>query len=108
MPPVWDGLEDFLQARIDEDQKRAYTEADAESGPIPWHAARVAADGQLKKRLLEMHCPVRGLRVQHPICACCGDPESGQWVQVRWPCATIRALAMSHISHPDFREEWRS
>ncbi|MDJ0405865.1 DUF6221 family protein [Rhodococcus erythropolis] len=34
-------------------------------------------------------------------CETCGDST------VRWPCATIGALAAIFSDHPDFNEEWR-
>lgn len=34
-------------------------------------------------------------------CETCGDST------VRWPCATICALAAIYSDHPDFDEEWR-
>ena len=58
--------------------------------------ARVLAECEAKRRVVELHPE--------------GDHDCPGQDWTRWPpgpCLTLRALALPHADHPDFREEWR-
>lgn len=76
--------------------------------------ARVLADIEAKRRLLEMHRPVVLQRVvdggsldTQDVVACeyDTDPDGVDWVD--FPCETLHLLALPHAGHPDYREDWR-
>lgn len=68
--------------------------------------ARVLREVDAKRQLLALHAvdyrerPERVLgEVDDPFCAEC--------VGERYPCATIRLLALPYVDRPGYREEWR-
>ena len=111
-------LTEFLLARIAED------ESAVEDWPIdgPWGAhpdggmwvdsyarpiyaprARVLAEVEAKRRIVEdVHFDGSGDYVQ-PWCSTCSDDEN----LVDLPCQTLRLLALPYADHPDCDEEWR-
>lgn len=74
-----------------------------------WQPARVLAECEAKRRIVEMHradgAPVVDLLgMEYEFCWTCSD--SGPDAQA-WPCDTIKALAAVYADHPDYRDEWR-
>ena len=106
-------LAEFLLARIDEDSSLAYSaHKDAQTlGPITddlgadpddrrvrhmfrWSPARVLADCEAKRRIVEDYLGQLG------------SHQSG------WDARTprdhpLRALALPYADHPDYRDDWR-
>lgn len=60
-----------------------------------WDPARVLAECEAKRRIVERHHAAG----RSGLCDECH-------AQV-WPCPTLRALALPYADHPEFREEWR-
>ena len=99
-------LTEFLLARIGEDEETARTMAQIFGG-VDRHSglgspARVLAECESKRRIVEHHTPDRGGE-EFPLCAIC--TEVGPEAQ-GWPCLTLRALALPYASHPDYQQEW--
>lgn len=86
--------------------------------------ARVLADIDAKKRILEQHKPVTFTNitlgiVDATVCWVCHShmdyPHDGEdhddWefplVQDRYPCLTVRLLALPYADRPGFQESWR-
>jgi hypothetical protein len=63
--------------------------------------ARVLAEVDTKRRILEEHEPYHSEETGGLRCWKCGPGES------RYPCTTVKLLALPFVGHPDFREEWR-
>lgn len=72
---------------------------------------RVLAECEAKRRIVDLHVPTT-YRHGPEACAVCTQWDDYPWrVEVgedRWPCATLRLLALPYADHPDFREEWRA
>lgn len=86
-------LTEFLTARLDEDEAAARCGWD-EHGPWPTEA-RVLAEVEAKRRLVELHAP-NGRE-----CWWCGGDQGGTY-----PCENLRILALPYASHADYRAEW--
>jgi hypothetical protein len=78
-----------------------------------WDPARVLAEVESKRRMLELHSPVKQTFREHTQCDHCADlchSYSGiscdAPVDALWPCPTARLLALPFADHPDYREEW--
>lgn len=72
--------------------------ADARHVRVLYDPARVLADIEAKRRLVDLH--VDG-GPGGCYCLECGD------ITVAWPCPTLRLLALPHAGHTDYRaEEW--
>jgi len=103
-------LSEFLLARIAiaEEVVRQYQQAWDEDESSPWHPytiekegpylsidpAFVLAECAAKRRIVELH----------------SDLDSGGYCRVdddAAPCPTLRALALPHVDHPDYRDEWK-
>ena len=108
-------LTDFLLARIAEDEAVArQAEADsAAAGGDPsilgeyYDPARVLAECEAKRRIVEMHHSTPAPGVDRD-----GFDLGGYWCNecddgISWPCPTLRALAAVYAGHPDYRDEWR-
>ena len=69
---------------------------------IRWHPARVLAECEAKRRIVERH---RGFGFDEEWApeGYCGECEG----TLSSPCATLRLLALPYADHPDYREEWR-
>lgn len=68
---------------------------------VCWDSARVLAECEAKRRVIGEHQNGNG-----SMCSSCGD--GGEYgYGVRWPCLTLRFLAMPYADHPDYDEEWR-
>jgi hypothetical protein len=97
--------------------------------------ARVLAEVEAKRQLLELHAPEWDT-VEWPhdqdgkghaqVCRSCGNRDIDSWVNWRplvgeagalpegvkppyvvAPCPTLRLLALPYADHPDYRPEWR-
>jgi hypothetical protein len=69
-----------------------------------WDPARVLADVQAKRRIIDLHQPREYSRphLQLPNCICCSYCA---W-QPEWPCVTMRLLALPYAGHDSYRAEW--
>jgi hypothetical protein len=78
-----------------------------------WDPARVLAEVDAKRRILDLHAIVDGY------CSVCShtemvehwDGENETYGEERisqgWPCLTVRLLALPYASRDGYREEWR-
>lgn len=81
-----------------------------------WDPARVLAEVDAKRRMLELHAPVASgsyiqpgpLQCEHCADQChsrsglgCDSPDAP------WPCDTVRLLALPYADRPGYQEEWR-
>ncbi len=70
-----------------------------------WDPARVLAECRTKRRLVKLHC------ASHYCIPHAGHADVGRWYEsdhmYPWPCPSLVLLALSHVDHPDYREEWR-
>src|SRR5665647_728483 len=67
--------------------------------------ARVLAECEAKRRIVEEHPAERYADVDERFCKRC---RAGLFErEVGWPCATLRSLALPYADHEQFREEWR-
>lgn len=73
--------------------------------------ARVLADCEAKRRVVELH-DVLSWTTKHPHnqrCAMCAENEYADYdgsPLVDWPCPTLRHLAGVYSDHPDYQVEW--
>ncbi|MEV6344148.1 DUF6221 family protein [Actinoplanes sp. NPDC051851] len=74
-----------------------------------WDPARALAEVETKRRILDLHAPLGWYGPNGPMCSTCGKTgrPGDEDVVVRWPCDTVRLLAMPYATHPDYHEEWR-
>jgi hypothetical protein len=104
-------LADFLLARITEDTMLALKQPAPEMPPLApiWRRedawslcidpARVLAECEAKRRIVELHAGYR-------------DELSGFWYcdacdRSHWPCETLMILAQPYSDHPDYLKEWK-
>lgn len=72
-----------------------------------WSPDRVLADCEAKRRIVDLH-PVVGDNV----CDTCvvgkpGYPLQPHSTPERWPCGTLRALALCYSDRPGYERHWR-
>lgn len=66
--------------------------------------ARVLAEVEAKRRIIEHHMPRLDLQVFEPqVCPICYYESSHDEL---YPCPTLRLLALPYADHPDYRQEW--
>ncbi len=122
-------LVEFLRARLDEDYEVAQREGTHRDGsPIDaaWWArvagdadstlvemfspARVLAEVEAKRAMLDEHQP-NAEPYSWVKCSRCVETMAGRyqedWEPQKYPCRTLRLLALPYADHPDYREEWR-
>jgi hypothetical protein len=87
----FDDLVTFLRARLDED----------EDDPGGWSAARVRAEVDAKRRIIDEH---HRSGVMCPRCSL--GTEDGEIVFELDPCQTLRLIALPYAGHPAYRPEW--
>jgi hypothetical protein len=95
-------------------------------GSVEASPARVLTECEVKREILKQHWRavftdvLLGLR-DASVCAVChhvwdepsdwDEEADGEWhfpnVQMKFPCPTVKILALPYVDHPDFREEWR-
>ncbi|MFD1656979.1 DUF6221 family protein [Streptomyces caeni] len=128
-----DALVQFLYARYDEDERtaRAATQGDwvwsrefvtppgyhhRTVGPLePGDAAFIAAHNparvlreiDAKRQLLEEHQDVNDGSCGTCVDGRWGYPTHGGSSPQRYPCRTLRLLALPYADRPGYREEWR-
>jgi len=122
-------LTEFLLARIAEDEERASrTSYYWNEGPdLLDHietrhvdlTARVLAECEAKRRIVERHRPARfidtSIGVNSTVCLICHianehypDAEGNpRLMQMFHPCDTLRLLALPYADHEQYRQEWR-
>lgn len=95
-PSAITGLSDFLLARIAEDENRVrnFGGVTAQADPL-MNPTRALYECTAKRMIVAIHS------VSPATQRCAHD-------KTRYPCLTLRALALPYADHPDFRVEWRS
>ncbi len=99
------------------------TSPEASAHIARWDPARVLAECEAKRRIIELHRTYGEVydraRMTYPEgaddCVTCGYGDEWQAKanalefpdDSTYPCPTLRVLALSYIGHPDYREEWR-
>jgi hypothetical protein len=95
-------ISEFLEARIDEDEKRASYYG------MALGTDRVLAECKAKRAILKEH--ELDLHMSGPYCDTCAEwwkCELGEGPPpVKYPCPTVRALAAVYKGHPDYQQEW--
>lgn len=71
-----------------------------------WDPARVLAEVEAKRRIVEWHRPTSAPPGYLPNCEGCWE-DSGMDGAPTYPCRTLRFLALPYADHPDYREEWK-
>lgn len=73
-----------------------------------WDPARVLAEVEAKRRILDEHQPVHGYDPNGPVCSTCGEPGNlgDETAVVRWPCPTVRLLALPYADRAGYQAEW--
>jgi hypothetical protein len=110
-------ITDFISARLDEDEAAATRVVLLdEEGDLTGRymlTLRVLAEVEAKRRIVEMHAPVRLGDIQGGgwgstetlACEYDTDPDAGGYVA--YPCETLMLLAAIYADHPDYDKEWR-
>ena len=112
-PGPWAALDGGVMSIDDESWPVTSTETDRERGDrvhIARHdPARVLADVETKRRIIEEHLPWSGKQNDDGVyCSTCvGYPiDSRGHIGVTWPCPTLRLLALPYAGHEGYRAEW--
>jgi len=128
-------LTEFLLARIAEDKAAARREQDevaeriAAQGPITWafepgvesspfFPARVLAECEAREKVVKLHRWRKpdvvfyghGADAANHCTAGCDDGMADVYqilLGKRWPCPTLRAIALPYADHPDYQQEWK-
>jgi hypothetical protein len=110
-------LADFLRARLDETAEQADQLHTVSCSIHPqgleqtWcdcdYPARVLADVEAKRRIIELHRVLREPISDDDVLVCCTCEDRQDHHAAYWPCQTLRLLAVSYADHPDYRDEWR-
>jgi hypothetical protein len=87
---------------------------------VHWDPARVLAEVDAKRKVLELHRPERR-RLSLPVdesdgggftswanlaCSVCYVSDVPLGVNPWWPCPTVRLLALPYANQPGYRQEW--
>lgn len=128
-------ITEFLLARIAEDEADAQDALErgfggwewladaginheARTHIVRWHPARVLAECEAKRQIVELHAST-GDKWEAACVVCAvevadyaSDGQGGESYDPRlshaaWPCATLRHLAAVYSDHSDYRDEWR-
>lgn len=73
-----------------------------------WDPARVLAEVQAKRRIIDLHKP-RGVEGGPPYrwtCTLCDHAPVPWDSYLEWPCPTLRLLALPYAGHGSYRAEW--
>lgn len=113
-------ITEFLTARLDEDETVARTSAVRVVFGDGYPGLSLRADRTIMvtpDRVLAEIAAKRASAALHPDvndgnCGTCvlgqwGYPTHGGSTPSAWPCATLKALALSYAGHEDYDEEWR-
>jgi hypothetical protein len=95
----------FLRARLDEDI------SGNDVGMVgrtrkDWNA-RWVAEVTAKRRIVELHKSTAGMNTYGARVVACDSCGASDEYPVRFPCPTLRLLALPYADHPDYREEWK-
>lgn len=73
-----------------------------------WDPARVLAECEAKRRIVELHGPEPGFVDRRWLyCKVCVRFHADiDCENEAWPCPTLRLLALPYADHPDYRPEW--
>jgi hypothetical protein len=94
--PNWEADGDGVFDRPD--RRIAYVRGDYAATHIAhWDPARVLAECEAKRRVVELH-RTDATDPEVIVCAVCLYGP---------PCETLRLLALPYADHPDYRPEWR-
>lgn len=99
-----DDLIAFLDARLDEDETAAYAadlNPDSATPVAGYDPARVLRETSAKRRILAEHPSVLG----PGWCSTCDVPADVKGSI--HGCTTLRLLAATYSTHPNYREEWK-
>lgn len=76
---------------------------------VRWDPARVLAEVEAKRRILDLHAPsADGSECEY--CSNLCHSGSGLWCpdpHAPYPCETVRLLALPYADQPGYLEEWR-
>jgi hypothetical protein len=126
-------LAEFLLARIDEDEAawrrmlgivrgsgfpggkipdRVNYSSSTTVLPVPIIPAKLLAECEAKRRIVEEHKPSTEYPHQYCIVCqwdiCCDAPKADYHRGAgEFPCPTLRLLALPYADHPDYQPEWR-
>jgi hypothetical protein len=89
------------------DELRGYLGGPLGEHAARWHPARVLAECEAKRRIVELHTGGHGCVSHNSGGASAGDAYGPNVVGSR-PCPTLRLLALPYADHPDFQQEWLS
>ena len=99
-------LNEFLLARIAEDERHARKLAETDRRPVLSlavtvnHPERLLLEVEAKRRIVDLHSgPDYWESADFHLCVDSMTANSD--------CETLRALAMPYADHPDYREEWK-
>ncbi|MCX4575638.1 DUF6221 family protein [Streptomyces sp. NBC_01571] len=129
-----DELIEWYGAQLDEDERIANEAGgqrgqwrlatpldDAELGDASWlrppylrhverhDPARVLREVEAKRQILALHVPTphQDEGDMWPGCTTCSWRDEMEALRVRYPCKTVRLLALPYADRPGYREEWR-
>ena len=68
--------------------------------------ARVLAEVDAKRRILDEHPPIREPYGWAGRCQRCIDGDDPWAKEAEWPCLTVRLLALPYADWPGYRPEW--
>jgi|SRR5690349_7888078 len=103
-----DELITWLRAQLDEDERAIISDREiGEQSTISWR--QMLADIDAKRRILDLHAPVHGYDPNGPVCSTCGEQGNpgDEAAVVRWPCLTVRVLALPYAHKPGYQDIWR-
>ena len=114
-----DDLTAWLRQQLDDDEQAAVAAGHAShfydcSGECfdhheRWDDARVLAEVNAKRRILDEHQPIREPAPLAGRCERCHDldDETAGGTPVMHPCPTVRLLGLPFAAEPGYRAEWR-
>lgn len=76
-----------------------------------WAPRRVLAECEAKRLIVDLHMQASWDIDGQQTCSRCVDPDG--WTvttlpdEERWPCYTLRFLALPFADHPDYDEAWK-
>lgn len=73
-----------------------------------WDPARVLAEVEAKRRVLDEHKPMDGVGERIVGCATCSWRDDWDELHVEWPCTTLRLLAQPYAGREGWQEAWRA
>lgn len=77
----------------------------AEHGGREWGPARMLAEVDAKRRVFDLHGPVR-LRSTRGAAETVTDCRMCNHFPAQYPCGTLRLLALPYADRPGYQQEW--